>query len=130
MKRPSLTWREREVECLAQRGMTDKAIGAYLDISTFTASRHIERILEKRGVANRHDLKRVEPRLQGFVGYIGPQHGQRNKTWEIYRYEDDHDGYPQAELIDPDYDATSGKPEPLLYVRDFSEIFVLDGETE
>lgn len=45
-----------------------------------------------------------------------------NIVWQFYGYEKDDDGYWMAVLIDPAYDAWSGKPDPTVYVRDLSGI--------
>lgn len=124
----TLTWREREVECLALRPMTDNAIAAYLGISRSTASRHIESILEKRSVSSRYELQRTIPKSGDFVVYVGSHTQHRDRTWEIYDFEDDADGYRCAVLIDPDYDARSGEPDPTVYVRDLNDLFVIDRE--
>ncbi len=42
--------------------------------------------------------------------------------WDVYAFETDGDGYLNIVLIDPLYDVQSGKPEPLVYVRDLSGI--------
>lgn len=38
--------------------------------------------------------------------------------WELFGFKEDGDGYWCAVLIDPEYDAQSGEPEPTIYVRD------------
>lgn len=42
--------------------------------------------------------------------------------WDIYSFETDQEGYLSVVLIDPNYNAENGEPEPTVYVRDLSGI--------
>jgi DNA-binding NarL/FixJ family response regulator len=67
-ERPSgLTDRELEVLRLCARGLTNKEIGAALDIAGKTAGRHLENIFAKLGVTTRAAATMVAMR-QGFLG--------------------------------------------------------------
>lgn len=48
-----LTRREREVLEILRTGASDKEIASALGISRYTASKHVEKILEKMNVTNR-----------------------------------------------------------------------------
>ena len=48
------------------------------------------------------------------------------REWDIYGFETDQEGYLNVVLIDPDYDAQSGTPDPTVYVRDLSGISLVE----
>lgn len=62
-----LTPRELEVFELMAKGLTNREIGAALNISTHTAKFHVAQILEKTGAATRAEAVRLGLRL-GLVG--------------------------------------------------------------
>ena len=43
-------------------------------------------------------------------------------SWDIYGFETDPDGYFVVVLIDPNYDAQKGEPDPSVCVRDLKGI--------
>jgi len=53
MSRSNLTAREREILEMMSKGLTNKQIGAALDISANTARNHVNNIIEKLDVADR-----------------------------------------------------------------------------
>jgi len=53
MSRSNLTTREREILEMMSKGLTNKQIGAALDISANTARNHVNNIIEKLDVADR-----------------------------------------------------------------------------
>jgi DNA-binding CsgD family transcriptional regulator/tetratricopeptide (TPR) repeat protein len=54
-----LSRREREVATMASRGLTSKAIGETLHLSSRTVDNHLQRAYEKLGVRRREDLAKV-----------------------------------------------------------------------
>ena len=61
-KQARLTAREQEVLELIRRGViTDGEIGEALHIASATAATHVQRILRKTGLHNRHDLMLLPP---------------------------------------------------------------------
>lgn len=52
-----LTPREREVAALAARGLSNRQVGATLFITEQTAETHVKRILNKLGLASRHQIR-------------------------------------------------------------------------
>lgn len=40
--------------------------------------------------------------------------------WDIYSFDTDAEGYLVVTLIDANYDAQSGRPDPTVYVRDLT----------
>jgi len=53
MSRTNLTAREQEILEMMSKGLTNKQIGAALDISAYTARNHVNNIIEKLEVADR-----------------------------------------------------------------------------
>lgn len=53
---------------------------------------------------------------------IGARIMYAGREWEVYGSDVDDQKIIIIVLIDPDYEATSGKPEPTVYVRDLSGI--------
>ena len=61
-KQARLTAREQEVLDLIRKGVvTDREIGRALQIAPATAGTHVQRILRKTGLHNRHDLMLLPP---------------------------------------------------------------------
>jgi two-component system, NarL family, response regulator len=53
LSRSNLTAREREILEMMSKGLTNKQIGAALDLSANTARNHVNNIIEKLDVADR-----------------------------------------------------------------------------
>jgi non-specific serine/threonine protein kinase len=51
-----LTRREKEIEALVARGMTNRQIASELSISEHTAATHVRRILKKLGLQSRAQI--------------------------------------------------------------------------
>lgn len=58
---------------------------------------------------------------------IGSRVMYAGREWEVYGPEVDDQNAIMVVLIEPDYDAQSGEPDPTVYVRDLSGITTIEG---
>jgi DNA-binding NarL/FixJ family response regulator len=69
-QRRFLTYRQLELLNLVAKGLTNKEIGATLNLSEFTVKNHVRRIMRRVGVGNRHEAVQV---IRGSGFLQGPE---------------------------------------------------------